>query len=167
MLKLFRYLGQAVTYALFAVGLGYFANAPSYAPVPTDKALLKLSFVHTAKRRVECRQRTAQELAALAPNMRRNLDCPRERVPLNVEVELDGQRLCTSELRPTGLSHDGAAAMYRKFVIEPGPHHLVVRMRDSVRESGYDFELDQQIEVAPRQHVVVDFDQKKNALVLQ
>jgi hypothetical protein len=155
-----RYAGQAVVYVLFALGLGYFSDSPSYTPINPGQALIKLSFVHAGARLHECRQRTQAELDALAPNMRRPLDCPRERVPLRVRLELDGHLLCDDELPPAGLAGDGSAAAYRKFVVTAGSHRLAVRMRDSPRVEGYDSELETTIELDAGQHLVIDFDRE-------
>ena len=50
-------------------GLGTFAT-PGLHPLPTRRALIKLSLTHGA-RKEECRRRTPEELAKLPPNMRR------------------------------------------------------------------------------------------------
>jgi hypothetical protein len=55
MAEMLRWIGQAAVYAGMALWLGYFANRPVYTHLPPDQALIKLSVVHGAQRRGECR----------------------------------------------------------------------------------------------------------------
>ena len=157
MRKLVQLGGQALAYALFAVAVGYFATRPAYTHFDPDQALIKLSFSHAGQRKGECRRLTPEELARLAPNMRRPLDCPRERVPLRVELLLDGEALFRADLPPSGLAGDGASTVYRKFPVAPGRHRLTARLRDSPRTEGFDYESEREVMLEPRQNFVVDF----------
>lgn len=157
MKRLARYAGQALAYAAFAALLGFFATSPVYNPVDPRAAMVKLSFSHVGQRKSECRRFTPEEIANLPPNMRRPLDCPRERLPVTVELELDGQVLAHHEIQASGLSHDRASSVYHKYVVPPGRHRLVARLRDSARTSGYDYERAADIELDPRENFVVDF----------
>jgi hypothetical protein len=154
-----RYLGQAVCYAAVALLFGYFSSAPAYAPVPPDQALIKLSFVHGAQqRRGDCRRLSPEELAKLAPNMRKATECPRERLPVTVELELDDELLYAATLPPTGLSGDGPSRAYQRFVVPPGQHRLVARLRDTARTEGLDHVRETGIELRPGQSLAVDFN---------
>jgi hypothetical protein len=157
MTRLARGFGQLLGHALFAAAIAVFAAAPAYYPIAPDQALLRLSFTHAGQRKHECRALTAEEVAKLPPNMRLGADCPRERLPLYVELELDGAVLFAARVAPAGLAHDRAASVYRKFVIAPGRHRLVARLRDSARTEGYDYERVADVEIRPRQNFVIDF----------
>jgi hypothetical protein len=150
-------LGQAAMYAAFMAMLGYFASFPAYTYVDPGAAVITLSFGHAGEKVSECRRLTPEEIAALAPNMRRPMDCPRGRVSLLVELELDDATLYRAALAPSGLSGDGASSVYERFVVAPGRHRLSARLRDSRRDEGFDYEHAQDIELAPGQHMVVDF----------
>jgi hypothetical protein len=152
-----RYLGQALIYAVIAVLLGYFASAPSYQHFPGDTAEVKISIVHGAKPKGECRRLSAEELAKLAPNMRQPLVCPRERLPVTVELDVDGKMLVDATLPPTGLSGDGPSRLYRVIPVTPGRHHVVARLRDSSRTTGFDYEREAEIEIEPARIFVIDF----------
>ena len=39
----------------------------------------------------------------------------------------------------------------------PGEHRLTLRMRDSDRQEGYDYEHDSVVDLRPRQNLVIDF----------
>jgi hypothetical protein len=80
-----RYGAQALLYAAFVAVIGYFSTSPPYRHLPAGDALLKLSLTHAGARKEACRERTADELAKLAPNMRAQSVCPRERAPVKVQ----------------------------------------------------------------------------------
>jgi hypothetical protein len=153
-----RIAAQVVIYAACAGLLGYFAAAPSYRAFPADAALIKMSFSHASAPRAPCRQLTAEEIAQLAPNMRRSMDCPRERVDLLVELALDGERIYRAEVPPSGLHSDGEASVYEKFTVPSGEHHIAARLRDSVRPTGFDYQHEAAVQLTPGQNFVIDFD---------
>jgi len=155
--RLLQYAGQAIAYALFALTIGYFATRPAYTHLDPGKAVIKLSFTHAGERKGDCRRLTPEELAELAPNMRRPLDCPRERTPLVVEFSIDGDILFRGELPPSGLAGDGVSTVYRKFPVAPGQHRLTARLRDTTRLEGFDHESEVDVTLEPMQNFVVDF----------
>jgi hypothetical protein len=152
-----KFAVQLIAYALFAIVVGYFSASPAYQYLQPGKALIKLNFSHAGQRKVECRRLSPEEIAQLAPNMRKSLDCPRERVPLLVEIELDGSLLYRGSLPPSGLSGDGTSSVYERFTVDSGRHRLQARLRDSRREQGFDHAHEAQIELAPGQNFVIDF----------
>ena len=160
-----RIVFQVVAYVLFAVVVGYFSASPSYTHFDPDMAQIKLSFSHSGQRKDECRRLTPEEIAQLAPNMRRPLDCPRERLPVRVELILDGTVIFNDSLTPSGLARDGKSSAYQRFAVEPGHHHLVARLRDSARDEGFDYEHEVEIELAPRQNFVVDFKSETGGFI--
>ena len=165
--RVFSIAGQAVLYALFALTIGFFSNYPRYRNLPPDEALLKLSFSHPGQLKAECRRRTPEELAALAPNMRNPLDCPRERSPVTVELALDGKLIARREIEPAGLSKDGPSTIYARFAVPAGEHRLSVKLDDSVREPGFNYERDEVVRLQPGRVVVVDFNPEKGGIVIQ
>lgn len=157
MAKLLRYAGQTLAYALFVGVIGYFATRPAYTHLDPDMAVIKLSFSHAGAHREECRRLSQEELNALPPNMRRPTDCPRARVALLVELELDGAQIYRKTLPPSGLAGDGASTAYKKFPVTAGRHRLVARLRDSRRSEGYDYQKTADITLKPQQNLVIDF----------
>ncbi len=149
--------GQAVTYAVFAGVLGLFANGPAYAPAPPEKAQIVLSLIHSGKPAGDCRERTAEELAKLAPNMRGKMSCPRARVPLLVELKVDGETLFRDALPPKGFAKDFPSHVHRRFAVEPGTRRIEVRLRDSGRAQGFDYESATEMTLAPRQSAAIGF----------
>ena len=92
-----------------------FSRWPAYRHLAADQALIKLSFTHAGKRVAECRQLSAEELAKLPPNMRAPMKCARERAPVRVEVDIDGAPAFRHVAAPSGLSKDGASAVYQRL----------------------------------------------------
>jgi len=151
-----RYAMQAVAYGLFAAVLGYFSTAPAYRLRADNEAVIKLSFSHSAQRVQPCRQRTPQELSALAPNMRTQLDCPRERSVIVVELDMDGRPLYRFDLQPTGLHRDGAATLYRRLEIPAGRHTFGARLADGP-DRAFNHSRNVDIELIPGQVLIIDF----------
>jgi hypothetical protein len=157
MASTFKYIGQAIAYTLFAVVTGYFATQPAYTHLDPDKAQIKLSFGHAGQHETECRRLTQEELNQLAPNMRRPTECPRGRLPVLIELELDGNLLYSEALPPSGLAGDGVSTAYKTFPVAAGQHRLVARLRDSKRTEGFDYEKEAMITLSPQQNFVIDF----------
>ena len=150
------YVGQGAVYLLLALGIGYFSDRPAHTHFPPDMALIKLSFAHGANKE-ECRRRTDEELARLPANMRRPLVCSRERLPVIVELLLDGEPLYHAVLPPTGLAGDGPSRAYQRFAVTPGRHELSAGLRDTDRGQGFDYERTEVVELAPGQSLAIDF----------
>ena len=162
-----QWVGQALLYALFALVIGYFSTSPRYRQLKPDEALLRLSFSHPGKIRADCRQRTPEELAKLPANMRAPLDCPRERSPVVVRLELDGKELYNESFAPSGLSRDGASTGYRRLAIPAGAHRVRVQFNDDSRVKGFNYERDKEIVAAPGQVVLIDFAPERGGAIIR
>lgn len=159
--------GQGLLYGLFALFVGVFSHWPPYRHLPPDAALIKLSLVHAGKPVGDCRPLTAEELARLPPNMRAPMKCPRERSPVTVELDIDGQPAARAEAPPSGLSKDGASAVYHRLPVDAGERLIQVRLRDDVRSEGFAYTLERRVTLAPAQVLVIDFDAEKGGITLQ
>jgi hypothetical protein len=164
--RVLRYLAQGVLYAAFVAVIGYFSNSPAYEHLPPGDALLKLSLSHAGARKEACHQRTAEELAKLAPNMRAQSVCPRERVPVVVEVDLDGDRVFHIVAAPSGLAKDGASTVYRRLPIAAGKHRITARLSDSP-DGAFNYTRDATLDLPPGRVVVVDFDPAQGGFVIR
>jgi hypothetical protein len=157
---------QAVCYAAFFAIVGYFATSPAYVHLPAGEALVKLSFQHAGQRKEACRERSPEELAKLAPNMRVAQVCPRERAPVSVEVEMDGKPLFSVVAPPSGLSKDGASTVYRRIAVPAGRHTFVAKMKDTA-DGGFGFVADRALDLKPGRVLVIDFDGKEGNWVFR
>jgi hypothetical protein len=167
MTVILKWAGQVAVYAGMALWLGYFANKPVYTHVDPDLALIKLSVIHTAQRKGECRRRTREELEALNPNMRKPLDCPRERLPTRLEVLLDGDSIYDETIQPAGLSRGSQTRVYQRLPAPPGEHELEVRMVDSNRTEGYDYTVSARIRLSSGKIFVIDFRADSGGFILR
>ncbi|MGI9464788.1 MAG: hypothetical protein ACR2OM_12650, partial [Aestuariivirgaceae bacterium] len=152
-----RYIGQLGFFAVVAAFIGYFSSQPVYQQIPDGMAQIKLSFAHGAARKIDCRKLTSKEIAALPANERRPNTCTRERIPLHVQLILDGELLYDDQLEATGLSNDGPARTYQKLIVPAGPHTITARLRDSKRANGFDYEATHQVTLKAFQSLAVDF----------
>lgn len=157
MRKFMRYIGQFAFFALIAIFIGYFSNQPVYHQFPEGSAQIKLAFAHGAARVIDCRKLTSKEIAKLPPNKRRPNNCTRERIPIHIQLTLDGELLYDDQLIATGLSNDGPGRTYQKFTVPAGPHSITVRLRDSKRNSGFDYETTRQVTLKSFQNLAIDF----------
>ena len=157
MLKAAALTGQLVIFGLTALVLGVLSTHPTYQASREDKAQILLSFSHVGQHKGECRKLTREEIQAMAANMRRAELCPRERLPVTVELELSGDVIYHAVLKPTGLSSDGASQAHERFTVEPGAHRLVVRLRERPEAGGFDYQDAMDIELEAGENYIVDF----------
>ena len=162
-----RLAGQAIVFAAIATFIGYFAAHPVYRQVPEDEAQIKLALQHGGARVEDCRRLTAEELAKLPTAERRPHTCSRERVPLVIDLIVDGRTMYEDVLPPTGLSRDGASRAYRKFLVPAGRHMIEARLRDSQRSSGFDYEKRLETELRPWQNLAIDFNAERGGFLFR
>ncbi|MHA1165842.1 MAG: hypothetical protein ACTSP0_09740 [Alphaproteobacteria bacterium] len=152
-----KYAGQALVYGAIMLMLGYFATEPAYRHFPEGYARITLTFSHGGKHKGGCRRRTAEEIAKLPPNMRRPFDCPRNRLPVYVQLQVDGNTVYEASLEPTGVQNDGPSRAYKGVKVAAGSHKITVKLRDSDRTEGYDYEREKDVVLKPAQHLVIKF----------
>ncbi len=162
-----KWIAQGAGFALFAFGIGYFSMAPVYHYLEPEQGLLRLSISHAGQIVGACRERSPEELAQLPRNMRALQDCPRERSPVTVELELDGRLLHHEAVPPSGLSRDGASTVYRRFPLRAGEHRLTVRLNDSARIPGFNYQRSELIQLRPGQVLVIDFNPQQGGVLIK
>jgi hypothetical protein len=165
MIKWIRLCGQFVLIAALFAGVAAFADWPVYRETPRDTGIVMLSFVRGADRRADCRRLTPEEIAKLAPNMRRVQDCPRGRRPIYVELDVGDRIAYRASLPPTGIAGDGPSRVYERFVLPVGQYNIAVRMRDTARTEGFDYERQEHITLSPDQMFVIDFRSEPSGFV--
>lgn len=160
-------LGQILLYALFAAVIGVFSRWPTYQALAPDQSVIKLSFSHHGKPVADCRSTSAAELAKLPPNMRAPLRCPRERSPVRVELDVNGVAAYRHLAMPSGLSKDGASAVYHWLQVPAGSHRIAVRLNDDARKPGFAHVREASVALKPAQILVIDFDAERGGITLQ
>ena len=162
-----RYIGQFITYAAFAAGIGLFSVWPAYRMLEPNDALISVTFSHAAKRVGECRELTQAELNELPPNMRKPNSCPRERHPTYLELRADDEVIFSAMLLPSGLWEDGKSNVYNRTILPAGSYRLFVGMNDSGTSDGFDYEHAETIDLRPEQNLVVSFDDASNSFTFE
>ena len=155
--SIFRYLLQIAAYTGFAAVVGYFSFWPRYQYAAPDNAVIKISLSHAAERVQPCVKLTPQEVAELAPNMRRTEQCERQRLPLVLELDVDGDTVLRLTATPSGLWEDGPASIYERFDSPAGIHKLTARLRDSARTDGWDYTHTEEVLLEPGHYLTITF----------
>lgn len=159
--------GQVLLYGAFAAFIGVFSQWPSYHHLAPDEAVIKISFIHAGKPVADCVRPDPKELEKLPPNMRAPVKCPRERSPITISVDVDGVNVLTDSAPPSGLSRDGASAVYRRLVVPAGKRELSVQLSDNVRAREQPYRRTETIDLAAGKVLVIDFDPEKGGITFQ
>jgi hypothetical protein len=162
-----RAVGLALVLAILAAATGYLSAWPRYRSLAPGDAVIKLSIAHLGAREGECRQLSAEEIATLPQHKRKTEECPRGRLPVAVEVLLDGAGLFAREENPAGFSRDGASRFYERASVASGPHELTLRLRDTARTGGFDHEATESVVLLPAQVLVIGFDSESRVFTLR
>lgn len=160
------YLLQAVLYTLFMAVVWYLSTDPAYRPLEEGEAVVIVAFGHAGKTVKPCRERSAEELAALPPNMRIAKDCPRERSPIVVEVLLDGKIALQETFEAPGFSKDLGVEIFHRTNVPVGKHNVIARMNDDVNVEGFTHVVEEEIELTQGKILVVEYKPDKNTFVL-
>jgi hypothetical protein len=162
-----RYLVQIAAYTGFAVLVGYFSFWPRYQYASAEAATVKLSLSHATERVVPCVELTPKEVAALAPNMRRTHSCERQRLPLVVQLDVDGELAFETSAAPSGLWEDGPTFVYERFDLSAGAHSITVRLRDSAREDSWDYTHAEDVVLVAGRYLTITFKAGKGGFTIQ
>ena len=165
MSKLGQIIGQLIFYAVICAFIGAFSNWPRYIQFAPGTAQIKLSLAHSAQRKEKCRRLTSKEIAALPPNKRRANTCERERVPIRIQLRIDDKQVYDAVVQPVGLSRDGPARVYEKFVVDAGAHTITARLRDTPDSDGFDYEKKADVDLKPYQSLAIDFSVDQGGFV--
>ena len=162
-------MAGALTLAV-ALPIAWLSQAPTTYARPGD-ALLRLSWRMDGLRVEDCRPRTEEELAALAPHMRTPEVCTRGFVDHELSVSIDGAELMRDTVRPGGARRDRPVYVYRDIPLAPGRHSLSVTFAALV-PPGFEpvgaqiaQSFQGELEVAPTEVVLIGFDPATSTLV--
>ena len=162
-----RYALQVLFYGGVAAFIGALASWPPYTQMKPGSAQIKLAFNHSGQRMEDCRRLTTEELAKLPSTQRRVRDCSRQRLPITVQLVIDGAMIYEAVLEPSGLSGDGQARAYEKFSVPAGRHVIEARLRDSGRDTGFDYESRHVAELASWQNLAIDFKAEQGGFLFR
>lgn len=138
---------------------------PAWRTLPPDTALLRLSFTQSGAR--TCRDRTAEELAALPRNMRQAQVCERRRAPVYVEMALNGEIAFAENLPPGGLSGSGPSRVYERFELPAGSYAIDLRLRTDPSVAGFTDTATRSVRLDPGQSLAIDYYHEAGGFVFQ
>ena len=150
-------VAQALLYSMFAAFVGYLSVAPTYHYANSELAVIKLSLSHAADRVEECVKLTPQQINERAMKGEPINECGRTRLPLAVELDVDGTTVLSMAAFPSGFWNDGPASVYERLAVDAGAHTITARLRDSARETGWDYEYSEQVDLAPGRYFTITF----------
>ena len=127
---------QLLLYGAFAAIVGVLSVAPAYQYGDPELAVIKVSLSHAADRVEECIKLTPQQINERAMQGQPINECERERLPLAIELDVDGTTVLSLTAVPSGLWNDGPASVYERITVDAGVHTITARLRDSARETG-------------------------------
>ena len=148
---------QVFLYAAFAAIIGYFSLSPGYRYGSPELASIKVSLSHAANRVEECVKLTPRQINERAMAGEPLNECARERLPLTVELDIDGTRVLHVTATPSGLWNDGPSSVYGRLSVEPGAHTVTARLRDSARTEGWDYEYSERVTLEAGRYFTVTF----------
>ena len=157
MIKALRFLLQIALYGAFAVVIGWLSIFPPFRYASENMATIKVSLSHATERIEPCVKLTPEDMAKLAPNMQQPLRCERARLPLTIEIDIDGTSAVQLEAQPSGLWSDGSASVYERFDVAPGKHLITARLRDSARTDGWDYTYSEDVVLEPARYFTISF----------
>lgn len=166
-MKVIRYLVQGLLFVAFMGVVAYFSVQPRYTYAPAELAAVKLSLSHAAERLEPCVQLTVEEIAAMPANERRPAKCTRERLPLWVELDIDGELMLSVVAVPSGLWNDGPGSIYERFNVSPGEHTITARLRDTARDDGWDYVHSEVVTLEPARYFTVTFKAETGGFIFR
>ena len=168
-----RYARQLLAFLLFPAFVVLFANGPEYRLLMPQEGMVSITFSHAGQRVGECRKLSQEELNELPPNMRKPIDCPRERHPVHIRLAVltensaDEQLLIEETLLPSGMWSDGKANIYRRLTMPAGSYRFQVGMNDTGGDDNFDFEQIETVTLKPGQNLVIHFDELQRTFTFE
>ena len=160
-----RYLLQAINLFLFMALIAAFSSGPTVRQLEEGMAVVTLAFGHAGQPVRACHKRTPEELAALAPNMRAPMDCPRERSTLHIELHMDGKLIHDLTAPPPGAFKDQGVDIYENVTVPIGHHTFTVQMKDNDQSNDVTYSNDYTVNLTAAQLLFIDFSQQENGFV--
>jgi hypothetical protein len=156
---------------VIALAIAGLSRVPA-SPEDTSEALLRLSWRVLGARVEECRARTAEELAALAPHMRTPQVCTGRGAGYELRVRVDGAEAIRDTIRPAGARGDRPVYVFRDLVVEPGSHEvgveftaLVPRTYQEGEQEVLEYGWAGDILVAPAEIALITLDESGGTLI--
>ncbi|MBI5048144.1 MAG: hydrogenase iron-sulfur subunit [Deltaproteobacteria bacterium] len=168
----------SITMSIPAALVFYFSNANYMFSNPND-SLLKLGIKHAGKRVVECDEfkLLAEEAKKYSEELKqtgmaqmdvtRLGNCSRERHPVYMEMYIGNEKRLTKSYKSSGWKRDGSSFVYEKFLLKPGRHSLLIKMRDGENDNSFNYTFEGSIETRAGQTITIDFDEHEKRFFIK
>jgi hypothetical protein len=81
-------------------------------------------------------------------------------------VSIDGETVFEGSIRPAGARADRPAYVFQEFALAPGEHRLEIRFEPDVESARVSPTLDERIDLAPREILLVTRESETGRLSL-
>jgi hypothetical protein len=164
-------LGAALVLALIRI--------LSFAPYTTERdagAIVRLAWRARGERVRDCRRVTPEELAKLPAHMRQEQVCEGRVLPYRLAVDLDDSATVSRLIHGAGAREDRPLYVFQDLTVRPGVHRISVRFTlegrpQAPEETGLAtpprLALDTTLSLAPRQVLLVTYDEAREQLVVR
>lgn len=154
---------QLLAWSLLGLLIAAFADGPSFNPLPAGHGRLTLAVAHLSERIEPCRQLSERERMELPPTRRVTEVCERARVPVKIELIVNGRTLLARAFEPSGLHDDGRVYLVEAWPLPAGHYRaeltLTGRTEETSRHEVFEFFL------PPETNAVVDIEDHEIRLV--
>jgi len=165
--KIYRYPLQVINYSIFMGLVWYFSILPPYHQLEENQALITFTMSHVGKHVTECKKMSYEELMKLPPNMRKPMDCPRERSPVVMELQLNDEVIFSHTAQPLGLYKDQGIDIYQNIKVSAGKHRIKAMLNDDVKVEGPIYQHEDDIHIKPEQHLIIQFDSGEGGFTIK
>jgi coenzyme F420-reducing hydrogenase delta subunit/NAD-dependent dihydropyrimidine dehydrogenase PreA subunit len=129
-----------------------------YTPPGIDGSEFVVSLKHPGLASENCRDLTAEELAATPVHMRKERVCERTRPPVRLRVAIDGATALETSIPPSGIWEDGNSVAVERIPVAPGEHLVSVAIGETTDPEEWNFGNEQTITFTDESRRVVVFD---------
>lgn len=170
---------RAAAIMFFMIAPVLYISSASYSFYSPKQAALKVAFKHIGRRIADCSEadliktegeryrKLLKDTRQVQMNIAKLANCPRERHPVVVEIEMDGRSILKKAYSPTGFKKDMASYIYEEFLIEPGKHTLSARLYDKGLDAGPAYTLEDKMDIKPAEIKLIRVDDKLNKMLLE
>lgn len=136
---------QLLVWAVLGLVVLALADGPSFDPLPAEHGQLTLAVAHLSERVEPCRQLSEAERMDLPPTRRVSEVCERARVPVRIELVVNGRTLLARKFQPSGFHDDGRIYLVEAWPLPAGDYRaeltLTGRTEDSSHHEIFEFTL--------------------------
>lgn len=148
-----------VSLALVLGALIWLVSQLPYRTADSTAPELVVSFVHQGET-VGSKKMSQEEMDKLLPHMRAQVNLIRERVPVRLRVQVDGETRHDEAYQPKGISKDGPSMAIVRLPVKAGSHQIILQLADTTDTNLWTRTWNHQVNFHDNRVSVVIFDTK-------